>query len=92
MEVVGSAPAAWFWLRDGEHQYVDVNCSQSAVSFSILLRLDDGEAAELHALGTVFLDYFAAKVSYWPDRFWPRNITGPLAAQAHEAVISWQRS
>ena len=65
---------------------------QSAVSFSILMQLDDAEATEYTELGRVFLDYLAAKVSFRPTRYWSRNLTGPLAEEAREAVTNWQRA
>lgn len=90
MKVVLSEPAAWYLLVEDGQQYLDINCAQSAVSFSILLRLDDAEQAELHGLGRVFLDYFAAKVCYWPSRYQSRTITGALEARVSEAVAAWQ--
>lgn len=92
MEVILSEPASWYLLRAGEHHYFDVNCTEPLVSFSILLKFDDDEEAEYHALGRTFLQYFAAKVNYWSSRYWSRNITGALAEDAHQAAMSWQRA
>lgn len=92
MKVVLHEPAAWYLLTGDGRLYVDVNCAQSVVSFSILIQLDDAEQEELRALGRVFLDYFAAKVSYWPRRYQPRAITGPLEVRASEAIAAWREA
>jgi hypothetical protein len=92
VEVIASESASWYLLRkDGQH-YLDVNCMASFASFSILLRLDAAEEEEYRALGRAFLQYFAAKVSYWSSRYAARDVTGPLATEAHEAAMNWQRA
>jgi len=85
-----SQPAGWFLLVDDEHHYLDVNCTRSFVGFSILVQLTDEEETELHALGRTFVNYLAAKIAYWPDRFRPRDISGgSLANEAYEAAMRW---
>lgn len=91
MEVDRHEPASWYLLKKENKHYIDVNCSQSFVSFSILMQLDDEEESELHALGDTFLHYLAAKVNYWSSRYWPRNINGALADEANDAVMRWQQ-
>lgn len=85
-----SEPAGWFLVTDGERDYLDVNCTRSAVGFSILVQLTDDEQVELHALGRTFVSYLAAKIAYWPDRFQPRHVTGPIADQVTGAAIRWR--
>jgi hypothetical protein len=92
VEVVQHEPASWYLLREDGHHYFDINCSQSASSFSILLQFNEDEESEYHALGRIFLDYLAAKVSYWSSRYWSRNLIGVLAEGAHEAEANWQRA
>jgi hypothetical protein len=92
MEVIHHEPASWYLFREGGYLYFDVNCTQSAVSFSILMQLDDAEVAEYNSLGRVFLEHLAAEVSFQPTRYWSRNLTGPLVEEAHEAVTNWQRA
>jgi len=65
---------------------------QSFVSFSVLLQLDDEEESEYIGLGRTFIDYLAAKVAYWPERYRSRNIKGALADEMHEAVMTWLRA
>jgi hypothetical protein len=89
-----SEPAGWFLVEDvddvedGKRHYLDVNCNRSAVGFSILVQLTDEEEAELHGLGRTFVSYLAAKIAYWPDRYQPRDITGPIAKKVTEAELA----
>ena len=43
MIVIDHAPADWFLLREDNRYWLDINCSISATSFSILLRLNATE-------------------------------------------------
>ena len=54
----------WHLLVDGTAQCLDVNCEQSAASFSIMVRLTPEEYVEYHALGWTFLQYMAEKINY----------------------------
>jgi hypothetical protein len=86
VEVVDHQPHGWFLLRDGERYFLDVNCHLPFVDISILVELDDEERTEHRALGRTFVEYLAAKVSHWPDRYRSRDITGPLAQAAQQAI------
>ncbi len=88
MDVIDDQPGGWFLLRDGAHHYLDVNVHLPLVDTSILLQLDDVEEAEL-ILGRPFVDYLAAKVNFWSDRYQSRNVTGPRADEAHQAIMRW---
>jgi hypothetical protein len=91
MNVVDHQPGGWFLLEDAGQHYIDVNCSQSAVGFSLLLRLDDDENAKLRARGRAFADEFAEEVSYRSSRYQSRAIQGAVAAKAHVAIDRWLR-
>jgi len=92
VEVIQYEPASWYLLREGGNHYLDINCTQSAVSFSILLQFNDEEESRYNAQGRMFLEYLASEVSYQPSRYWSRNLIGPLAEGAGEAVANWQRA
>jgi hypothetical protein len=63
------------------------------VDTRIFLRFDAEEDAELHALGRTFLDYFAAKISYWSSRYRPRDLSGSaIDKEGYEAIMKWQRA
>jgi hypothetical protein len=91
VEVLEYQSGGWFLLSEGDHHYLDVNCRLPLVDTSILLRLDEDEEAELRALGRTFVEYLAAKVSYWPDRYQERAMGGELAAEVNAAVARWRR-
>jgi hypothetical protein len=86
MEVVDHQPHGWFLLRDGERYFLDVNARLPLVDISIFLELDGEERAEYVALGRTFVEYLAAKVSHWPSRYRSRDVTGPLAQAAAQAI------
>lgn len=90
MEVVDYVERGWFLLREGEHHYLTVNCHLPLVDVSITLRLSPEEEVELHALGHVFADYFAAKIAYWTDRYWSRNLNGEISTQITAAIVTWR--
>ena len=90
MEVLYYVKGGWCLLREGEHHYLDVNCHLPMVDVSILLRLEPDEEVELHALGNVFTDYLAAKVAYWTDRYWSRNLTGEISSRVTAAIVQWR--
>jgi hypothetical protein len=83
-------PAAWYLLSDDGQLYLDVNCNQSAVGFSLLIRLDQAERAAFGQRGRDFADELATRIAYSPAAYRPRNVTG-LADQVTEAILAWQR-
>jgi hypothetical protein len=90
VEVLEHQAGAWFLLvEDGRH-YLDVNCALPLVTVDIVLALDPGEEAELHALGRTFVEYLAAKVAYWPDRYRSRDLTSKIDAEVSAAISRWR--
>ena len=90
MEVVDQEPGAWFLLREGESFFLDANCDVSAVGFTILLRLTEEERDEYRIIGRAYIQYLAARVQNWPERYATRNIAGTDAARVHEAIMDWK--
>ncbi|HYH83431.1 MAG TPA: hypothetical protein VEX86_26790 [Longimicrobium sp.] len=90
LRVIDHRPQAWFLLRGGEDYYLDVNCNQGAVGFSVLVKLTEAEYREYHALGRIFADYFAAKISYWSSDFRERDLNSSLEDQVSEAVARFR--
>ena len=62
MTVVDHEPHWWFLLKDGDTLLFDVNCSHGAVSYSWLMALNTGEAAQLESSGRAFLNRLAEDV------------------------------
>ena len=95
LEVVDHCPGAWFLLREGKPQeendyYLDVNCGEGPVGFSLLVKLSPAEYAEYHGLGRVFIDYFAAKISYWWRDYTERDLGSTLGAEVSDAVARFR--
>lgn len=63
MTVIDHEPARWFLVRDNDRFYLDVNCSQSAVSYSFLLELNEGEINTYATEGHAFLSDLADKIN-----------------------------
>ena len=92
VRVLHGEPAGWYLLEDAGELYLDVNCSQSAVSFGILIRLDPAEKAGFAAHGRAYAGELAEKIAYSPRTHWPRNVTGPVAGQVHETIMAHLRA
>jgi hypothetical protein len=92
VEVVEHQPGGWFLLTDGDHHYLDVNCSLPLVDTTILLRLDEDEDAELRALGRPFVESFAAKVNHWSGRYRERHVGGDTGERAADALTRYLRA
>jgi len=86
VEVVGHRTGGWYLLRAEGRHYLDVNCHLPLVDISLLVRLDPDEETEMQALGRTFVDYLAAKISHWPDRYRSRTVEGEPAERARAAI------
>ncbi|HEX6856941.1 MAG TPA: hypothetical protein VF204_16740 [Streptosporangiaceae bacterium] len=91
MRVLLGEPAGWYLLEASGELYLDVNCNQSAVGFGILVRLDPAEGTSFAARGRAFAAELAGQIAGSPRTYWPRNVTGPLQNQVHEAIMTHQR-
>ena len=91
MRVLLWQPAGWCLLEDDGELYLDVNCNQSAIGFDILIRLDFAERAGFAERGRAFAAELADQIAYTPRTYKPRNLTGPLDDQVHEAIMAHQR-
>jgi hypothetical protein len=92
MKVIDHSEGSWYLLEENGAYYLDVNCSQSFVGFSLLIELNNEEYKEYHALGRVFLEYLAARVNYWSNDYKVRAIQGEVLARSHAAIMSWKRN
>nr|WP_315464918.1 hypothetical protein [uncultured Rhodoferax sp.] len=96
MTVIDHEPARWFLVRNDDRLYLDVNCSHSAVSYSFLLELDEGEINAYGTEGRVFLSNLADKInnsafgsalktSSYRDRY----IDSDTGKQVNAAISGW---
>lgn len=95
LHVVDHHPAAWFLLDEGKphqenHYYLDVNCGEGPVGFSLLVELSEAEHEEYRALGRVFIEYLAARIAYrWRD-YRERDLGSSLQAEVSDAVARFR--
>jgi hypothetical protein len=90
MLVVDHEPHAWFLLRDALGYVLDVNCGQSAVGFSIVMRLTADEARLLELRGHTFADELARSVHDAPRAYADRHLGSELEADTTAAVKLWR--
>lgn len=90
MKVVMNGPQSWFFLQNGNEYLLSVRCQNSFVEFETLIQLSPDEYREYHALGRVYIEYLASRVSYWAKDYQSRNLSTKLGAQAHETITEWK--
>lgn len=90
LSVVDHRPHAWFLLRDGDDYYLDAACGDGPVGFSLLIQLSAAEYEEYHALGRVFTDLLAAKISDGWRSYTDRDVTSSLHAEVSDAVARFR--
>jgi hypothetical protein len=90
MRVVAYSESSWYLLKEKGSYYFDVHCTHSFVGFSMLIHLNSEAYEEYHALGKVFLEYFAAKINYGSAAYKPRQIQGDVLARSYETIMAWK--
>jgi hypothetical protein len=73
MQLIDQRDWAWALYADGERRYLSVLCGTIAM-YELTLELDAGERARIGEPG--FLDGLAREVSYRPDSYKARHVTG----------------
>jgi hypothetical protein len=92
MIVVDHEPHSWFLLQDEHGLVLDVNCTQSFVSYSRTFRLDDDESARVRLVGHQEVDRLALLVQCSPAAYSCRNGGPDLEAASLAAIKRWQAS
>ena len=90
MVVVDHEPRDWFLLQDEHGLVLDVNCTRSFVSFSVVVRLTAEEAELVVAQGRKAVADLAQSVQYSPERFAQRSGSKALEDASHAAITGWQ--
>ena len=89
MQVVLHTPAAWFLLQHDEALYLDVNCTLSFTSLSLLIELNAEEGARYRAECRTFIEQLADDISLRPRAYYARN-NEALADEVSAAVQRWR--
>ena len=90
MVVVDHEPYGWFLLRDGSGYILDVNCSQSFVSFSVVLRLNLEESVLVDAQGHSATLELARSIQHSPTKYHSRHGGPELESASLAAIKGWQ--
>ncbi|BCM92476.1 hypothetical protein IAD21_04356 [Abditibacteriota bacterium] len=90
MKIVDYGPQSWFLLKSEANYYLSVRCQQSFAEYELLIQLNPDEWREYHALGHVYIDYLAARVSYWAREYHNRDLSKQLSSQVSQAFEEWK--
>lgn len=90
MEVIEHKKGTWFFLRKGESFFLDVNCTYSFSSFSVLIELNESETRQYLELGIDFIEELAEDVSNRAMKdYGKRNIQGEIQKLVHAAIMKY---
>ena len=64
LKVIEHSPAFWFLLARESRLFLDVNCAHGAVSYDVLIELNEEESSEYAARGRNYLNMLAETVNY----------------------------
>lgn len=91
LSVLDHAPHDWYLLRSAEDYFLDVNCSASWLGYSLLIRLDAAERAELLAGGRAACDALAERLRGTASPSHPRDLSRDYGDAVHEAIARWRK-
>lgn len=93
MNVIDQEPASWFLLQHGDAMLLDVNCSHSFVSYTVLIALNAQESTLYQQKGHAYLDELAYAVHYSApgvagsqSPYRDRNVDREFGAQVTAAI------
>ena len=89
MQVLAHTPAAWYLLQHNEALYLEVNCTLSFTSLSLLIELNAEESARYRAEGRAYIDQLADAIAMRPREYYARNNT-VLGDEVGAAVQRWR--
>lgn len=92
MHVIDHEPHSWFLLKAGGQLFLDVYCNHSAFGYSVMILLDDQEAAAYASQGALYLNQLAQAVQdVGPGRGYQlRDITASYGKADLAAIQQWQ--
>ena len=90
MRVVDHEPHTWFLLKEGDRNYLDAQVNRSAVSWSVLIELNEQERREYQAIGRSYLDSLAALINSSTENYSARDLTQSKDRDVLEAVRTWR--
>jgi hypothetical protein len=99
LKVIEHMPAFWFLLAFDNRLLLDVNCEHGAVSYDVLIELNEEESSQYAALGRNYLSTLAEAVNYsapgarGSDSVYKgRNISTKYRHEMASAIEFWNAS
>ncbi|MBB4126598.1 hypothetical protein GGR77_001888 [Xanthomonas translucens] len=90
-DVLDHAPHAWFLLQSGADRFLDVNCNASAFGYSLLIRLDAEECAQVQQGGHAACDALAARIRDTASPRHPRDVSRDHGQAVSDAIARWRK-
>ncbi|RZL68080.1 MAG: hypothetical protein EOP77_02535 [Variovorax sp.] len=93
MDIIDCEPHGWFLLKDGSDLLLDVNCSYSAVSFEMVVRLTSAEAKAYRVEGRPFVSRLAETTQLDTlTKFRSRNVAAEVGPRVLATIMAAWRS
>lgn len=94
MKIIEFERKGWFFLREENNFYIDVNCSHSFVGFGMLIKLDNPEITEYQNIGRIYLNCLANDIQNFAlSKYKERNILeSDIYRIVHETIIKFLES
>lgn len=97
MNVIDHEPASWFLVQHGDQWLLDVHCSHSFVSYTVLIALNAQETALYAQKGHAYLNELAHAVHYSTpgvkgsqSPYRDRNVDREFGAQVSQAIATFR--
>lgn len=97
MDVVDHEQGFWFLLSQGNRLFLDVNCEHSAVSYDVLIELDEDESARYAQIGRSYLSELAEAINYSApgvrrthSLYKERNVSSKYQEEVLSAIEAWR--
>lgn len=93
MEVIDHLPHGWFLFKKENNLFIDVNCSYSAFSYSMLVRLLENEKEAYERSGHDWATKFAQDIQQQGlGKYKERNIHKEFENEVSNAISNWRNS
>ncbi|MEG0984226.1 hypothetical protein [Algoriella sp.] len=88
MKVIHHEPLFWFFIKDKNSFFIDVNCSHSFFGFTVLIELDEIEVSQYRIQGKQYLNDLANNIQYYAlYTYKDRNKSNDKISESIDEVI-----
>jgi hypothetical protein len=93
MEVIDHLPHGWFLFKKENDLFIDVNCSYSAFSYSMLVKLSVYEKSAYELGGHDYATKFAEDIQQQGmGKFKARNVHKEYEDEVSNAISNWRNA